>query len=450
MEVKIADKRLIEINHIKNIKSIAYRDLYVPNGRKDTIIAPGFIVEYGSPSKVIQMTSYDEYFDEFVRKIKDVYLDEKDKVLDVFLGQKKYIDIDPLSKVMLLEGNLEDIGNIYGQYVDAQSYDESLLMEEDRFKAFWPLIQYHLKEFLLLFDKSITNIKLSNGINGIYHLNAKINNVDTILPIYYEEYNNTFNIQIGNLFDKCLPLIIKAELDKNGIVVDCKITDPEDDWELSDYYTYKVRNDKIYSVRNATTSEKTIKFETKYLDMVIPKSSSELGDEDLETKKIKESIDIYEFDSKSKNINWFKLPWDSYIGLKEEKVYINDNYEITTEECEQRIVENRIIYLCPTNDTFYLNEFANKRFHKKITDTTIGGNVTLDSMQKTRIGLKVEGKYLVETYFGDNGLSTGKYSQTLLDNYFYHIYKNKDVYILLDREDGLEDKSDLINVNKYI
>ena len=71
-------------------------------------------------------------------------------------------------------------------------------------------------------------------------------------------------------------------------------------------------------------------------------------------------------------------------------------------------------------------------------------------MQKTRIGLKMEGKYLVETYFGDNGLSTGKYSQTLLDNYFYHIYKNKDVYILLDREDGLEDKSDLINVNKYI
>ena len=130
MQIKRDEDILLEISQIKDIRSITYKDIYASHSSSPTIL-PGFIVTYGAKNTMLFLTSQDKFFEEFVRKIREVYLEEKDQVIREGIKGKEYIRLDPLSRRMLLNGDLDEIEEVYKQYDGRESYEESLLFEED-------------------------------------------------------------------------------------------------------------------------------------------------------------------------------------------------------------------------------------------------------------------------------------------------------------------------------
>ena len=432
MKTKETNNRLIEINQIKELISIDYRDLIIPNGRKNNMVVPGFMVLYGTPSKFLYMTILDPYFSEFVAKLREVYLEEKDQVISDDIFGKRYIEIDDISRELLLTGELDKTNYGYEEYFETEPYEESLLMEEDVLKALFPIVKYYLKESLKRFDMTITNLELSHGINGVYYLTTTIDNIEKYLPILFEPSENSFKITIGNLFKNSIPLELSGAINKKGITITVSIKD----YEYYDETKYEVINDKIVKTQSIDLRDKLIHFQK----------------DNIKETTQKTPIDIYELDSSSDGITWYELPWNAYLGLKEDKDYVDASFTTTDEEQNGRVVENKIVYISPTTETFYLKEIASKRYHNKIDDRTIGGNITLDAINKRRIGLIGKDATIVETFFAEEAVASGAYKEHLSGNYFYQVYKDlvKDSAMFIDKEQGLTEKSDLFDVKKYI
>ena len=432
VKIEETSNRLIEINQIKELVSITYRDLLIPNGRKSNMVVPGFMVFYGTPAKYLYMTALDPYFNEFVAKLREVYIEEKDHVIHDELFGDLHIDIDNTTRELLLSGELDKTNYGYEEYCNKESYNESLLMEEDVLKALFPIIYYHLKESLKRFDITINNLELSHGINGVYYLKSTINNTEKYLPILYEPSQNSFKITVGNIFNNSIPLELSGRIDANGIIISISINE----YEYYEETDYKIENDKLNRIQDVSFRDRLIHYQKDIMKKTTTTTPST----------------IYELDSSSEGITWYELPWNSYLGLKEDKKYVDSSFEETNEEQSGRVVENRVIYISPTPETFYLKEIASKRYHNKIDDRTLGGNITLDAINKRRIGLIGKDAITVETFFAEEAISSGSYKAHLSGNYFYQVYKElkKDSAMFINKEKGLIDKSDLFDVKKYI
>lgn len=449
----IGKEQLNEINQIKDLISISYQDVLSPNGTHTSILIPGFYVIYGSPkSKTIYLTSLDPFFNEFVSKLKKVYLEEKDHVIAECFGLKQYIEIDELSKKLLLTDAL--INTDYGceNYLDKESYDESLLMEEDVLRSLLPIVEYHLKTTLKekWFQKTVTDVKLSHGTNGVYYLTAAIDYIEKKLPIYYEPGQDSFTVTIGNIFDKCIPLVIKCEFKPEGITVNSKIIE----YNFDDESKYVVINDKIVKIRKIICEGGLLSYQDD--DLPVTKSEIPVAIYELDAKQDKkgETASTEEEEKKKEKdiIDWYELPWNSYLGIKENKIFFAPTFEETEEEQKSRIVDNKIIYVGPTPTTFFIKEISIKRFHRKLDDVTLGGNIPLDSVNKRRIGLIGDGATVVETYFCDGTFGSGSYKEKLSDNYYYQVYGElkKGSGVFIGKEQGLIEKSDLFDAKIYV
>ena len=236
MKTVITNDQLLTIRQIKDITSIEYKDIFlnVANGEKQLV--PGFIITYGNSNTIMFLTTIDPYFDEYVRKIREVYLLEKDHVIRDGIRGKEYIKIDPLTKEMLLNGNIEKTAAMYEEYATAESYQESLLMEEDRLKAHFSIIEYHLKEVLKRFNKTITHIECSEGVNGVYFIKALIDNSPVIIPMHFEEQEDSWKVILGNLLENAIPIQMEGLFTKNGIMIQTTINE----YGYSDYSAYTV------------------------------------------------------------------------------------------------------------------------------------------------------------------------------------------------------------------
>ena len=432
MKTIITNDQLMEIRQIKELSSVEYRDLYFANPSGKQKLVPGFLITYGPTNTILYLTSVDPYFDEYVKKIREVYLEEKDHVIGEGIMGKQYIQIDTQTKNMLLNGELENTSKLYEEYAKEYSYPESLLMEEDQLKALFPIIEYHLKETLKRWEININNIQLSGGMNGVYYLKGKVNQTPSIIPIYYEPSEDGWKVTFGNLLERAIPLQIEGHFNTKGINILATI--PE--YEYDDYTSYQIRNNKIWEERIIYQHGGMIHYEAKEL----PKAEST------------EPNEIYEMDSDGEGMEWFELPWNSYIGLYEDKWYMTDEGEKSEEEQTDRMVENKIVYVSKTPTTLWTKEIASKRYHKKKDDRTAGGNIQLDYMNKRRIGKTKGDVTLVETHFTRNGV-TGKYKEALSGKYFYQVYNRelkKENAKFIDQNDQVEDKTDLFDPKKYI
>ena len=91
MKIVTTSDALLEIRSIKNITSIKYIDIFLPASTGKKQLVPGFITTYGPSNKTIILISSDPYFEEYVKTIKRIYLEEKDDVIEDALFGKKYI-----------------------------------------------------------------------------------------------------------------------------------------------------------------------------------------------------------------------------------------------------------------------------------------------------------------------------------------------------------------------
>jgi len=419
MNIIKTDDTLLEINQIKNINSISFKDIYASLNNNLTII-PGFIITYGLNNKMLFLTSHDKYFCEFVKKIREVYLDEKDHILDHDLMGDRYIEIDEISKYMLLNGNFSNVSSLYDVYKDKETYDNSLLFEMDKLNVKMPMIEYHLKETLKKLDITVVNINLSNGLNGMYYLSVMLNNIPTLLPIIYKENDSGWSLTIGNILDNAIPLHIDFFYKSDGIHVHSYINE----YGYSDYFLYLVKNEKCISER-----------EIYYQDKLAHYSKEELENENSIP------IDNYLDD----NLIWYKLPWYAYIGtsLKDDEISKDKTCKVITE---------KMYYVGINEMSFYIKQMINKYYKKIVDDRTKSESVILDNMNKNVTILYDDDTYIIETYFAKDGV-TGFYKGHLAGNYFYQVCLNKldkNNMIFLKKEDGLIEACDLLNPKKYI
>ena len=427
MRITRMNQKLLDINQIKNIISIDYKDIIYNGNEAKRQVMPGFLVFYEN-LKYMFLTIQDSYFEEFVRKIKEVYLEEKDIIEDSILKTKK-IKINPLTESILLNGNLDNISDLYNFYYGKESYQESLLFEREKVRLFLTIMIYHLRKTLDVLNKTIGSIELSDGTNGSYYLKTTINNQDTLLPLFFEEVNSkTFNIMIGNILEDSLPLKMIIEFKGNGLVV--KIDDIEH--QITDLTEYIYKNNKLKYYNKVFFKQKIVHEYEQFLY----KSENPLNN-------------IAALDNSEENPLWFKLPWEGYLGFTEKQENIDENGELVNGETDKSFINKRVVYFSYDEKSFYLKEL-----YSKIFTCLNSKDVIFDYLNKTMIGLEKEDNYVIETSFDGPG-KTGYYNTYLQNKYFYHIGLSKAKELLdkkdlipLSKIDGLQEKANLLDLKK--
>lgn len=424
------DDILIKINQIKDIKSIDYNDLVLTIAKDKIKILPGFIVFYGS-GDYIYLTSQDKHFEVFVKKLRETYEKEKDNILkDGVLGKEK-IKISTLSKAILESKELEEPNKQYKKFIDKDYYKESLLFEEDKVKALIPIIIYHLKDTLKLFDLNIDKISLSSGMNGNYYLNAILNNISTILPVNYRENGfNSVSISIGNLFKNSYSLTMNIEFSIDKISILIKI----DGYDYTEYVNYVMGD--FYKERYIYVGGNKIYFTSDKLD-------------EIEKNK-------YENLVPNSSLKWCLLPWNAYLGGFRRDLCITESGTLEDISGNERIIDSNIVYLSVSDYHYFIKEIFTKRFSKRVSSNEQFQSINLDTYSKTVIGLKNDSLVEIETSFEDSGISS-IYKKYLAGNYFYQISSarnfdeiSKDNTCFIGRENGLIENTDLLEPKKYI
>ena len=149
----------IRIKNLKNIQEIYLQDIQPMSMRGHINLVPGFWVYCLDPYEIIQYYADEPMFEEFVLRLKEVYLEEKDSLLN------GHIKIDPKTEKLFLEGNLEQLKGIYKFYQNQEGYNYSLLFEEDRLRARLPIILYHFEEAAIFLKKELRDVISSKDIS---------------------------------------------------------------------------------------------------------------------------------------------------------------------------------------------------------------------------------------------------------------------------------------------
>lgn len=424
MKIVKEDLGLLEIRQIENLTSISFQDIYVFNNQKPYII-PGFIITYGNQNNILFLTDHDKYFQEFVKKLKEVYQKEKDDVKSNGIFGKEYIRIDPISKEVLQNGNLDKVDSIYDYYEGKDSYSSSLLFEEDHLKSYIPIFKYILERISKNLNFTINNITLSEGKNGYYYVQAKIDDKLTILPIYFEEQSSSCHFTISNILDNAIPINASIDMTNDSMVIHTYIPEVKYD----DYVTFTLEDKKEKS--ETYLGNTLINYDIKDIvpcDKNIPSSYLLLDDED-------------------DNIVWYQLPWQDYIGYKKEVLPLKSDIPSNT---SHNLVEQQLVYVSKEQDNFYITKISSKYYQKIDNKNIISAKIILDRYNKITRGIKDDNTTLLETYFVDDCASSF-YKTNLAGKYFYQIMIGNDSKTkeFIGRKDGLLDQCDLLEPKVY-
>ena len=406
------DSMLIKINEIKDIEEICFSDLAPTSlGDKMTVMPSLFVMYDGG--KYMSLCSKDKYFDEFVRKVFQVYNREKgmlvsDPRFDPF-GQRKEIKIDERTKTILESGDLTKLNEIYGFYDGKKSYDRSLLFESDVLRQLLPIVKYHLKLAFNCTDKAVTfEDNIVNGFRTNYGLEYKIDGMVDMLLINFLSYDgNTALLKIRSREKNFKPIEMAISFNNNDITVDTHFKD----YDLFISNTYEVKkNNTIINIFRVIKNNETVIYKTRELEKcenLLPNVSSIDSDDE---------------------IIWYQLPWNALYGV---------NNQIQTLSEVDEIVMGHNKYLAIVNNEFMLREYASKEYRRKKTFEAHANRVVMDQVKKNVYGVLVnekEGIYVIETYFGDAMRTNGYYDTYLEDKYFYHIAQSKNGLQGLDKK----------------
>lgn len=418
MKLKSSDDILLKINKLKNLRSIVFRDLSMQSVNDKHLIIPGFMISTES-NDFMYLTNQDAFFEDFVKKIRELYLAEKDNVYDDGVFGERKLDIDPLTRNILINGTVENVSALYGFYKGKDSYDESLLFEEDKLNAFRGIVIYHLKETMKFFDVIIQNVKLSEGMNGVYYLRAELNNKSVILPLYFNKASdNIFEVVIGNLFENSIPFNMEIIFGPDKISVSNTIHE----YDLSDYTTYEFKESGIVE-KEVLIGNNLRHYKKEHLDTIVnvPSNLAMLDNKELIQK-------------------WYRLPWNAYEGVT---IIDNSVYEDDTLDNSNRFVTERRLYLAEESNNFYIRDTYLKRYRKNQQDFSKVVELVFDHVEKQLVGIRRKNGYMIETKF--------------LGKYFYHISNVQTKKDLMDnvlysigKAEGLDEKIDSLDIKKYI
>ena len=428
MRIEKMDELLIRINKLKNIRSIQYNDLFLTTNNKIHIL-PSLVVFYEN-MQCINLCINDKYFYELLKKVKEVYLEEKDKETDDLYFNPFYnnlgikIEIDPLTQSLLDESNLDEINSLYSMYDKDKSYEQGLLFKEDELNTILPIIKYNIKETLNGFNTSIFFEDEINGYQDNYCLKADIDGRFSLIPIVItKESFNKYNVRVGGLFKTLNPLEIKIEFNNDSIRIANEIID----LKYSNSYEYKIENGVVVENHSMLLNEELKQYE----ETILPKTINEL--ENLTNLGIKEELE------------WFILPWKSLYGFKKESNILSNVEKI-------EYIHN--IYFSKLNDGFVCRDYISKNYKKKVKAYD-DLNVELETVERVVTGVNLDNSlYVIESKFSDKG-TNGYYKAYLRDKYFYHLcdkelseISEEELVPLDSYNSGVINKADLLKKNK--
>ena len=402
MKLRSMDDVELAINNIKNIESISFNDIaLIPAGVAKTSIyervfedgkqlfIPMLTVVYDG-CNILTLTSYDKHFDYFVKKVKDVYLKEKDRPVPGHF-METFISVDENTKKILLSDDVTKTSELYSFYKDKTGYDELLISNEKEVFGLLPLINYIIEANLSMFGKHFNSKNTINGYGprGNYILYGEIDGTFTQFPIFIKKLkNNSYKFDIGNALGDMLPLNIQVNFNKTSLDIVCI----SDDLKYSLVESYEYKDGKMISIREAY-----IDGELKYSEPV----EHEKSDVDVSLSKIDEND----------SLDWFRLPWNANVGFKFVDSKIDDN--TTT-------INRKIQYISESENVFINLESAEKRLIRRTPDFRYSRDIVFDDVDKTMVGYKKDDITYIKTTFGDDG-AVGEYKENYAGKSFYHV-----------------------------
>lgn len=390
------------INNIHNIESISFSDLAlvsVGKSKTDTysrvledgnqLFIPLLTVVYDG-ANILNLTSLDKHFNKFVKKVRDVYLKEKDNPIqgDFF---SSYIKIDDYTKKILLSDSVIKTSDLYSFYEGKTGYDELLISNEKEVLGLLSLIIHIIDTNLSMFKKHFTfgNRIQGYGPRGNYVLEGKINNEYTNCLLRFSKLgNNTYNFDLGNVLGDLTPLKVRVSFNKASLDIVCK--SDKSDYQLLESYTYN--DGEVIGTREAYLNDNL-----KY-------------SETLKIEKLSSDVPLSKIDEDD-SLDWFQLPWGSSIGFKYIDEKVDD--EISTSS-------RKVQYISINNDVFINLKSAEKMLIRKTPDFKIVKDIIFDDVDKTMIGYKDDDITYIRTTFGADG-AVGEYNDKYAGKSFYHV-----------------------------
>lgn len=425
------DPNLITIYNIRNIESIKVWDL-VQNSEGKRLVIPAIMIIYDG-GKQLNLCAKDKYFDIYVKKVVEVYRDEKNNTLEDALTDpfrlRSKIEIDEYTRSILESGSLEKINGIYRFYQDKESYDESLMFQIDEVKSLINMVQYHIKRLFVNTDTNVTFNPEFSGFRDNYVMSGQINGVEHYFPfIYQKNSDNNYEFWINGLVNQNRPVRVSISFKKDGINVVVSI----DGYELYEESSYSITNGTVKEIHDVTRKGITIGYKNNDLEMIPnnPLSNLESLDEDI-------------------NLKWYMLPWGAVYGCD----VVLDEVSST-----EKIIEVHNMYLDTFDNGFVKKEYYSKNYKRNRTVAVNAEDMMLDEVIKNMIGVSIDkdGKlYVIETSFDKVGLSEDNYNGTYGGKYFYHgCYAEDGIkgvekvkLVTLSKKQNVISNSDL--VNKY-
>ncbi len=433
MQLYGMDKELIEIYNLHNIESIKIWDLLTSETRK-MLVLPTLLVTYDG-GKILNLGAKDKNFNVFVKKVIEVYHNEKNNILeddltDPFRFHQK-ISIDEKTKEILESGKLEEISEIYSFYNGKDSYDSSLLFQIDEIKLLLPMIKYHIKKFYEFTNRVITFDEGIDGYRNNYVLLAQIDGIETTITLQVNKIDTEeYVIYVGGLNIKLEPIKIKINFSKDAISVDLTFS------------LYNLISSSLYHV-NKEIPKVTYEIKKNGIPVVFEERNLE------ETMNEWENIASLDYDS---SLTWYRLPWNAFWGVQQEIKEISDT---------EKIVKIYKMFIDANNTSFSRREYYAKSYLRNKTTAVDSKEMILDEVKKTIRGIclsKTNGIYAIETEFTDKILGDlNFYDNKLKNRYFYHLAMSlegvkgikKDHLKAISKEEVLE-ASDMLNKAKML
>lgn len=427
MRLYSMDNLVIDIYNIRNIEYINISDILIPNSSKMEVI-PSLFINYDG-GKTINLCSRDKYFDTFVRKVVEVYNDEKNNILEDNLTDpfrmRRTIQIDKHTKDILERGTLTEINDLYKFYSDKSKYNNSLLFVSDEFVQLIPIIKYHIKELFVQTDKHVEFEDKIMGYTNNFMFSGNVDGIFKYFPVIFDKVNdNEYIVQVGGLLESNTSITVSIKFNKDSIIVNTNI----DKYNIVGTFTYLISKDVIKEIRDI-----------KKEDVLVYYKNNDLKECDNQFKN------ITNFDQDT-NLVWFKLPWGAIYG-------INNSIENISET--EKIIKIYNMYLDCFEDSFIKKEYFSRSYKRNDTSSLFSKHISLDEAIKNTTCLclnKEDGIYIMETSFLDTIYANGYYDEKLKQKYFYHLFQAKGIkeftkegLINIKLEDSIIDKSDILN-----
>ncbi|MGN1370982.1 MAG: hypothetical protein ACI4XM_01695 [Candidatus Coprovivens sp.] len=401
MKFESMDEQLINIYNIRNLEFVNFWDLHGTENSKILVI-PAIMITYDG-GKTLNLCARDKYFDIYVKKVVEVYNDEKNNILEDSLTDpfrlRQRIRIDDRTKRILDSGVLEKINDIYSFYDGKDSYSNSLLFEIDELKLILPIIKFHIKKVFNMSDIVVSFDEEINGYRNFYSLAGKVNGIDKYFILSFNKVSdNRYEVSIQGLVDKGIPVNIDIDFLKDSICVSLGMGDNM----ISCSSLYLVSSDVVKEIHT------------------IKKDGVPIGYENRDLKEVDNDIsNITDIDSDT-CFKWFKLPFGGIYGINNTINEVSDT---------EKVIDRHNMFVLPSDDSFFIREYFSKSYCRNRTVSVDAIDVTLDEVKKNISCIcidSVKGIYAMESTFLDVGQKNGYYVSQLAGNYYYHLVESSD------------------------